>query len=415
MFKPPELFIGLRYMRSQRRSQFISFISLASLVGITLGVITLITILSVMNGFEAELRNRILGMVAHVTITGENHKLKDWNNVSQLLNGNKQVTGSAPFIEKQVMVSSDSGVHGVLIQGIDPDVQNHVSDINDKFLDGNFSQLTDRSYNIAIGIELATTLNVAPGDKITVISPQAQVTPAGLLPRMKRFTVQAIYQVGLPEYDSASAFINLQDAQRLFRMRDQVSGVRLKLDELFNAPKVSSALKKANNDSYTIIDWTEENGSLYDAARTEKIIMFLLMVLIIFIAVTNLVSSLEMMVNDKRADIAILRTMGMSSKGIARIFMFQGSLVGIIGTLVGAVLGVLLALNVENIIPAIETMMGRKIFPPDVFYISDIPSDLQWPDVWIVTITALLISIIATRGPAMRAAKIQPAEALRYE
>lgn len=415
MFKPPELFIGLRYTRSQRRSQFISFISLASLIGITLGVITLITILSVMNGFEKELRSRILGMVAHVTISDESNALKDWQNVTTTLSDNKSVLGSAPFIEKQVMVSSESGVHGVLIQGIDPALQPQVSDLNDKMLDGTFTSLESRRYNIAIGIELANTLNVTIGDKITVISPQAQVTPAGLIPRMKRFTISAIYQVGLPEYDGSSAFIHLEDASRLFRMKKRVSGVRLKLDNLFQAPETADKLQQANAGNYKVTDWTREHGSFYQAARTEKIMMFILLVLIVGIAVTNLVSSLEMMVNDKRSDIAILRTMGMTPKHITRIFMFQGSLVGVLGTALGVALGVALAMNLESIIPGIENLMGRKIFPPDVFYISEIPSDLQSGDVWMVAIMSLLISIIATRGPAIRASRIQPAEALRYE
>jgi lipoprotein-releasing system permease protein len=415
MFKPLELFVGLRYTRSKRDNNFISFISLASMLGITLGVLVLITVISVMNGFEKELRDRILGMVSHVTVSGTNGLLQDWQPEQEKLNNNKSIVGTAPYIQKQVMLTSDNEVRGVLLQGILPEHEDAVNEVNAHMLDGSLSDLEDRKYRIALGVELATALNVGPGDKVTVISPQAQVTPAGVIPRMKRFTVAAVYQMGLQDYDSASAFIHMADAARLFRTRKAVTGVRLKLNDLFEAPALAQTLSKELGSDYKVASWVEENGSLFHAVKMEKIMMSLVLALIVGVALFNLVSSLVMMVNDKQADIAILRTQGMSPKTISRIFMIQGSIVGIIGTLLGVILGVLLAVNVENIVPAIENMLGRQLFASDVFYISEVPSDLHVSDVWIIGIASLVASVLATIYPAHRAAKIQPAESLRYE
>ncbi|CAA6827710.1 MAG: Lipoprotein releasing system transmembrane protein LolC [uncultured Thiotrichaceae bacterium] len=418
MFKPLDLFIGLRYTRSKRENNSISFITLASLLGITLGVLVLITVLSVMNGFQKELRTRILGMVSHVTVTETNGSLTEWQPLRETLSARPDVEGAAPFTEKQVMMTSEFGTpQGVLLQGISPDHQDEVSTVNlpKHMLEGNFQALASRKYGIAIGIELANHLNVNLGDKITVISPKARVTPAGVIPRMKRFTVVAIYQMRLQEYDSSTAFIHHEDAGRLFSMKGQVSGVRLQLKDLFKADTMALELQQQLGDDFKVESWSEDNASLFHAFKMEKIMMYIVLGLIVLVALFNLVASLVMMVKNKQADIAILRTLGMSPRQVARVFMIQGSIVGILGTIIGVILGVLLALNVENVAPFIENLMGKKIFPPEVFYISEIPSDMQVKEVVVIALSALLASIIATIYPARRAANIQPAQSLRYE
>lgn len=426
MFKPLELFVGLRYIRSKRDNHSISFISLASMIGITLGVLVLITIVSVMNGFQSELRDRILGMVSHVTVSGidgakQGNKataLDDWQTLQKKLLEQQDVVGAAPYIEKQVMISSEYGTpQGVLLQGIEPQFQDSVSDVNlPKHMEqGGFAALEPRGYGIALGGELAKRLGVALGDKVTVISPQAKVTPAGLIPRMKRFTVVAIYRLRLQDYDSATAFIHLQDAGRLFKMKNKAQGVRVKLADLFQSDTVAARLQQHLGDTFSAESWTKDNASLFHAFRMEKIMMFIVLGLIILVALFNLVASLVMMVKDKQADIAILRTQGMSAKQVARVFIIQGSLIGIIGTLLGVLLGVLLASNVESIVPAIEQLIGQKFFSADVFYITEVPSEVHMSEVVLIAVISLVSSVLATIYPAYRAANIQPAASLRYE
>ncbi|MBU0653956.1 MAG: lipoprotein-releasing ABC transporter permease subunit [Gammaproteobacteria bacterium] len=415
MFTPLELFIGQRYTHSRRRNRFISFISFASMLGIMLGVMVLITVLSIMNGFEKELRSRILGVVAHVTVSGTNGQLSGWEDQLRRLKGVDHVIGAAPYVQKQVMLVNGEQIRGVLLQGIDPAYQSQVSEVNFKMLDGSFNNLKPREYGIILGVEVATALGVFPGDKVTVIVPQVQVTPAGILPRVRRFTVVGISQVGLQEYDGMTSFIELGDAARLFRLGEDVSGVRLKLDDLFAAQSVGHDLQQQLGNEYKVTDWSEEHGSFFRAVKTEKIAMSLILFLVVGVALFNLVASLMMAVNDKEADIAILRTFGMSGQRIMRVFMIQGSIIGVFGTIVGVTLGVLLAQNVDTVVPVIEAVIGRKIFPEDVFYISAIPSDMHWDDVILIGIASIVASVLATILPARRAAQIQPAESLRYE
>ena len=386
------------------------------MLGILFGVLVLITILSVMNGFEKELRDRILSMVSHVTITETDGLLPDWQKEQQKLLSNPNILGSAPFIQKQAMVSANGQLRGVLMQGILPEEQTKVGDINQRVIEGSFSELKPRSYGIALGVELAQYLGVFVGDKVTVVTPQIKITPAGMIPRSKRFTVNAIYKVNMAEYDSSTAFIHMRDASKLFKTRDEVTGVRLKLNDLFNAPVLASKLQDKLGENYSVIDWGQEHKSLYQVQKTEKIVMTFILFLIVLVAVFNLVSSLVMVVNDKQADIAILRTQGMSAQQIKRVFMVQGTIIGLFGAVFGAILGVLLALNIGDILQLVEKIFGIELLPQELFYASDkFPSVVIPSQVIAISVAAFILAMLATLYPASRAAKVQPAESLRYE
>ncbi len=387
------------------------------MLGIMLGVMVLITILSIMNGFEKELRSRILGVVAHVTVSETDGSLRDWPQLYDRLAAEEHVIGAAPYVQKQVMLANGSLLRGVLLQGIDPQYQSQVMEQNFKMVDGAFTDLKSREYGILLGEGLASALQVYPGDKVTVIVPQVQVTPAGILPRLRRFTVLGIHQSGMQEFDSLTAYVHIDDAARLFKLRGEheVSGIRLKLDDLFAAQPVALKLQQALGDKFAVEDWSKEHGNFFRAVKTEKIAMSMILFLVVAVALFNLVASLVMAVNDKQSDIAILRTFGMEPQRVMRIFMIQGSIIGIFGTVVGVILGVLLSLNIETIVPAIEHTFGFKVFPADIFYISEVPSDMHWGDVLLIAGAALVFSVLATIYPARRAAAVQPAESLRYE
>ncbi len=415
MFKPLILYIGLRYTRAKKRTQFISFITLTSVMGIALGVTALITVLSVMNGFQDELRSRILGMTAHATVTGRNGQLHDWQALQKKLSDTPHLQGMAPFINAQVMLNYDRRVSGSMLRGILPEREPAVSEVGENMKTGRLQDLEAGSFKIILGAELANYLGVGIGDKVTVISPQVNSTPAGIIPRLKRFTVIGIFQVGMYEYDRNMALVHMSDAAKLFRMGDNVSGLRLKLDDLFNAPAISRQLANELYPDYRVSDWTRAHSNFFRAIQTEKRVMFIILLLIVAVASFNIVSTLVMVVTDKRGDIAILKTQGLSNASVMGIFIVLGSIIGVIGTLLGTAGGVLLALNVETIVPAIENLFGVQFMAADVYYISEVPSKLDWNDVYQIAGMAFLLSLLATLYPAWQASRINPAEVLRYE
>ena len=415
MFKPLILYIGLRYTRAKRRTQFISFITLTSVLGIALGVTALITVLSVMNGFESELRERILGMTSHTTISGPYGVLDNWQNLEQKTHQFNHVEAAAPYITGQVMVNADRQVSGTVLQGILPELEPKVSEVAANMKIGAMQDLVSGEFNIILGLELANHLGVSVGDKVTIITPQVNSTPAGIMPRLKRFNVVGMFHVGMYEYDRNMALIHIDDAAKLFRIEPAVSGLRLKLDDLFNAPRITQNLADQLGDDYRVSDWTKAHSNFFRAVQTEKRVMFIILMLIVAVAAFNIVSTLVMVVTDKRGDIAILKTQGLSNASVMGIFIVLGGIIGLVGTALGTVGGILLALNVETIVPAIEKAFGMQFLAADVYYINQVPSKLIWMDVYWIAATALLLSLLATLYPAWQASRINPAEVLRYE
>ena len=415
MARPFELLVGLRYTRAKRRNHFISFISLTSMISIALGVMVIITVLSVMNGFGEELRARILGVVSHITVSGERGALQDWEEVTTAAQKMPGYVASAPYVQGQAMLTSGRKASGVIVRGILPTEEPKVAEIGNKMVEGRLENLVADEFGIVLGRELAWKLGVQLGSRITLVTPEGQLTPAGLLPRLKRFTVVGIFEVGMYEFDSGLALVHLDDAARLFQMPGQVSGVRIKLDDIDRAPVRALEFDEQTHGVYRVRDWTREHANFFRALKMEKTVMFVIMFFIITVAAFNIVSTLVMMVTDKRAEIAILRTLGASPRSIMAIFMVQGSLIGVIGTLIGVGSGILLSLNVETIVHGIERLFQIRFLAADVYYISDLPSRLIWSDVLSITTVSLIMCFVATLYPAWRAARTQPAEALRYE
>lgn len=385
------------------------------MLGIALGVTALITVLSVMNGFEKEVRERILDMVSHLTVTDFDHGLRNWPKVLETTKAHKNVIAAAPYIEAQGMLINGSSVNGTLIRGVLPDREPDVSNVSSKMKKGRFTDLKPGKFGVILGQDLARILGVHVGDKVTMVTPSANVTPAGVAPRLKRFTVVGIFYIGMYEYDSTMALIHMNDAQRLFRMKGRVTGVRAKLSDLFAAPLTREELQDKSLSEYWVRDWSSYHANWFRAVKIEKRMIFLLLLLIVAVAAFNIVSTLVMVVTDKQSDIAILRTLGSSPRSIMGIFMVQGAIIGIIGTLIGTVGGVSLSLNLDTVVPFIEGLFGIRILDPAVYYISVLPSDLHWNDVWTICSISLILGLVATLYPAWRASKTQPAEALRYE
>lgn len=415
MIRPLELQIGLRYTRAKKRTHFISFISMTSMLGIALGVWALITVMSIMNGFERELRGRILATASHITVTGADGALSDWPTVAERVTAHPRVLDSAPFVSLQGMLTNRGDVTGAMVRGIVPAEERGVSQLLDAIVAGDADTLQDGDWNIVLGYQLARQLGVNVGDPVTLVAPKGRVTPAGLLPRLKRFTVTGLFRLDMYEYDSSIALVHIDDAAKLLDTGSRISGLRLTVDDVYDVARIRYELAGQLGGGYSLIDWTIEHRNFFSALAVEKRVMFIILMLIIAVAAFNIVSTLVMLVTDKQPDIAILRTLGLSPRSIMAVFMVQGSIIGVIGTVIGGITGVLTALNVETLVPALERLIGIEFFPANIYVISDFPAELHSDDVVRVLSAALVMSLVATIYPAWRASRTQPAEALRYE
>ena len=410
-----ENFIAWRYLHTRGGNHFISFISLTSMFGVGLGVMALIVVLSVMNGFEQELKSRILGMVSHATLTDLGQSaLGNWPELVERIEAHERVVGAAPFYSGEGMLSAGNQVQGAMVRGIVPQHEVGVSRIEEYMRSGTLDSLQGGTFNAVIGTELAAFLDLQPGDALNLMVAEMNITPVGILPRFKRFTVSGIFEVGMHEYDSALILIHLDDACRLFRCQAPDS-IRIQTDDLLLAPRIAREAQSMLAGDYYLSDWTQHHVNFFRALRTEKTVMFIILALIVAVAAFNIISTLIMMVAEKRSDIAVLRTMGASPGHIMRIFVIQGGLIGVLGVGLGAVSGILLALNVETLVPWIESFFNTDLLPSDVYYITDLPSELRWQDVTLITALSLFLCLVATVYPAVRAARVQPARALRHE
>lgn len=415
MGKRYEYWIGNRYVRSRSNNSFVSLISAISMMGIAIAVMVLIVVMSVVNGFERELKDRLLAMTAHASIEGTEGQLMNADEVLAIAANNSRVSAAAPYVNGQALLVFEKQISGAELRGIDPQMENAVSGIGGVMQSGELAELAGGEFNIVLGIELADAMQVGVGDKVTVTLAEGRVTPAGIVPRTKRFTVSGIYRVGMYEFDRRLAFINIGDAQKLYRMRDSVSGVRLAVTEIYEAAAIVREVALENGKLVLVSDWTRRHVNFFRSIQITKSILFVILMMVIAVAAFNIVSTLVMVVKDKQSDIAILRTIGARPNSILKIFMTQGSIVGIAGTLAGVGLGMLLALNLEAIISFFESAFGIKFLAADVYFISDLPSDLQYADVALVAVIALVLAFVSTIYPAWIAAKTAPAEALRYD
>ncbi|HBK55263.1 MAG TPA: lipoprotein-releasing ABC transporter permease subunit [Xanthomonadales bacterium] len=414
MLRPLALAIGLRYTRAKRRTRFISFISAVSMAGIGLGVAALITVISVMNGFGEELRARILGMVSHATVSAVGEALSDWPEAVALARTDPRVIGAAPYVEREALLNGPRP-QGAIVRGIEPSHEVSVSEFGSSMLAGQLDALRPGAYNIVLGKELALWLGVSVGDPVTVTVPEFRTTVIGALPQMRRFTVSGIYEIGFQDADRGMALIHLADAQRLTRMGEGVTGVRLKLEDIFQARRVADDLADRLGGHYHVRDWSSDHASFFRAIRIEKTMIFIVVSLVVAVAAFNLVSSLVMLVTDKQADIAILRTLGMSPGTVLSIFMIQGLVIGGVGIVLGVVLGVGLTLNLDLVVDLVEQVFGIEVMPKDMYYVTGLPTALHWPEVGLIAAIAFVMSLLATLYPSWRAARTDPAMALRYE
>lgn len=418
MFRPVPVYIGLRYTRAKRRNHFVSFISLVSMLGIALGVAVLITVLSVMNGFDYEIRHRLFDMTEQVTVTDFNGALTNWQQLAEKVQKFPDVTGVAPYVAGQGMVTVEGLTNPVLVKGVLPSTEQQVSAVQSKMVAGSFAQLKPGNFGIIMGQKLADSLGVGVGDKVILFIPQGtSLTPIGIVPRFKRFTIVGLFDVGggFGYLDTGVTFINMQDAQALYNLGTNVTGLRLKVKDLYAAPQVTDELQRAFTQQYLVSNWTQQYADFFKTLQMEKTMMFFILVLIVAVAAFNLVSSLVMIVNDKRPEIAILRTLGSSPRDILLIFMVQGCTVGLIGTLLGLLGGITLALNATHLVAFIQQIFHVQFISSNVYLVDYLPSRLQWSDVWHVGLIAFILSLLATIYPAWQAARTQPAEALRYE
>jgi len=410
-----EYWIGNRYVRSRSNNSFVSLISAISMLGIAIAVTVLIVVMSVVNGFERELKDRLLAMTAHATIEGVNGGLDNFSGLIDTATNNPRVAAAAPFVQGQALLVFEMQISGAGLRGIDPKMEDAVSGIAGLMQSGKLEDLESGAFNIVLGVELADAMQVGVGDKVTVTLAEGRVTPAGVMPRTKRFTVSGVYRVGMYEFDRRLALINIRDAQKLYRLRDKVSGVRLAVTDIYDAPAIVREVALENGEIAYVDDWTNSHRNFFRSIQITKSILFVILMMVIAVAAFNIVSTLVMVVKDKQTDIAILRTIGATPMSILKIFVTQGSIVGIVGTLVGVAMGIILALNLEAIIGFLESLLGIKFLAADVYFISDLPSDLHYGDVAIVAAIALALALLSTIYPAWVAAKTAPAEALRYD
>jgi len=413
--RPYELFIGLRYTRAKRRNHFISFISLISMLGMGLGVMALIVVLSVMNGFQKEIRERMLGASPHLEVVADGGRMYDWQAVLDRVAQHPQVAAAAPYVAGQGMLSFGQSVQGVMVRGIDPARETAITELSSKIKAGALEDLREGEFNIVLGSDLARALGVKMDEKVMLVAPQGQITPAGMMPRLKQFRVAGIFEIGMAPYDSSLALIQMNDAQKLFLLGDAVTGISSKLHDIDLAPRVAQELQSELPPELYANDWTHQNSNYFKAVQMEKRMMFIILSLIVAVAAFNIVSTLVMAVTDKQADIAILRTLGASPRSIMKIFIVQGVVIGVIGTLTGCLGGIALALNLDVVVPFIEQSLGVQFLAKDVYYITELPSDLRYPEVAMIAAMSFLISLLATLYPSWRAAQTNPAEALRYE
>ncbi|KTD25756.1 lipoprotein-releasing ABC transporter permease subunit [Legionella maceachernii] len=414
MFKPLALYIGLRYTRAKKRNHFVSFISLSSMLGIGLGVMVLITVLSVMNGFDDEIHKRFFGMAPEITVSGRDGKIVDWQPLLNELKHTPGVIAVAPYIGGQGLLTHEGQVLPIVLTGVDPEQEQAITHIQDKLLMGDIADL--QHFGILLGRNLADSLGVMVGDKVTIMIPQATITPTGMIPRFKRFTVAGVFSAGTGfNFDAKLAFINLADAQKLMQLGDAVTGLKMKITNIYDAPKLSEHLAARLGEQYEVGNWTQQFGPFFHAVKMEKTMMFLILLLIIAVAAFNLVSSLVMVVNDKQSEIAILRTIGATPSTILWIFIVQGMMVGIVGTLLGLIGGIILASNATSIVNFLQSIFHTQLLSSNVYFVDYLPSKIMMSDLGKICVAALLMSFIATIYPAWRASKTVIAEALHYE
>jgi len=410
-----EVWIGRRYVRARSSNRFVSLISAISMLGIAIAVGVLIIVLSVVNGFERELKDRLLAMSAHASIESPDGGLTNWQEIAAAAAANAEVTASAPYVEGQALLIAGDALSGAALRGVDPALEVRVSGVGRVMTDGRLDSLAPGDFNIVLGTELADHLRVGRGDKVNVTLAEGRVTPAGVVPRAKRFTVTGIYRVGMYEFDRRLAFVHIDDARKLYRLGDRVSGLRLSVTDIYRAPQIVRDVALAAGGGVLVSDWTRRHVNFFRSIQITKSILFVILLLVVAVAAFNIVSTLVMVVKDKQSDIAILRTIGATPAAILRIFMTQGTVIGVVGTLAGVLLGVLVTINLEGIVGFLESVFGIKFLAADVYFISDLPADLRWPDVARVSAIALLLALLSTLYPAWRGARTLPAEALRYD